>query len=103
MVINTIFFTMIGAYGIITLVAGLYFRKMISFYGLISTFRLGKNWLMYGAILLVVFSIFYFSQVIMVAVNYYRVLEQNRKMKEEIQTKDASEGTPGGKSDSKKP
>jgi predicted membrane protein len=85
-VINTVFFTVIGAYGIITLMAGLYFRKMISFYGLISTFRIGKNWLMYGAILLVVFSIFYFSQVIMVAVNYYRVMEQNRKMKEALQS-----------------
>jgi hypothetical protein len=81
-VINTIFFVLLGAYGMTTLLSGIYFRKVIGFYGLISTIRISKNWLLFGAVLLVVFSIFYFSQIILVAVNYYRVIEQNRKLKD---------------------
>ena len=84
-VINTIFFILIGAYGVVTLISGIYFKKLISFYGLISTLRIGKNWVMVEAIMLIVFSIFYFSQVVLVAVSHYRLTEQNKRMEQENQ------------------
>ena len=80
-VINTVFFIAISAYGMITLLSGIYFKKVIGFYGLISTIRIARNWQLAGAIFLVLFSVFYFSQIILLAIHYYRVLEQNRKLK----------------------
>lgn len=93
-IMNTIFFIALGAYGMITLLSGIYFRKVIGFYGLISTIRISKNWLLFGAIILVVFSIFYLSQIILISVNYYRVIEQNKKLKGIIGDKDKAPDKP---------
>jgi predicted membrane protein len=93
-IMNTIFFIALGAYGMITLLSGIYFRKVIGFYGLISTIRVSKNWLLFGAIILVVFSIFYLSQIILISVNYYRIIEQNRKLKGINRDKDKAPDKP---------
>jgi len=83
-ILNVLFYVAIGGYSMITIFGGIYFRKMISSYGLISTFKLGRLWLTYGSIILLVFSIFYLVQIIIVSIKYRELKLRNADLEEEI-------------------
>jgi hypothetical protein len=83
-IINTLFYVVIGGYSTVTIVSGLYFKKMISNYGLISTLRIGRLWLTYGSIVLLIFSIFYLVQIIMLSVKYRNLRLRNAELEEEL-------------------
>lgn len=84
MIVNTLFYIAIGGYSMVTIIGGLYFKSMIGNYGLISTFRIGRNWLSYGSVVLLIFSIFYLVQIILLSVKYRNMRIRNEQLEEEL-------------------